>query len=195
MSKISMRKNRPFPAILCCLCCLAVVSCSKAVPETVTVSQTVTVVRTATPTKPATTPKLSNVPVSLAVTPPNEYAAYSLPIYITTDKALHLSWKSDGGGFQMKVINPAGEITGTDMTGVSDQENENELDFLGGFVFSPADYTGPGWVNGFYYFVPQIRKGQGPVKITFSYWLESYTPASSGSSPQPSTSKPPASDS
>ena len=167
-------------------------SCAKQAPETVVVNQTVTIVRTATLTKAVTTPKLSNVSINLSVTPPNEYAAYSLPIFLTTETMLHLSWKSDGGGFQMKVINSFGEVAGTDMAGVSDTDNDNQLEYIGGFTFSPADFNDPKWSTGFYYFVPQIKKGQGPVKITLSYWTENYstttttTVKASGAAPSPS---------
>jgi hypothetical protein len=185
---LSFLRSSVIAALL--LAVLAGSGCGSKPPETVIVNQTVTVVRTATPTKPVATPKLINVPVNLALGPTSEYAAFSIPIFLTTDQTLHLSWKSDGGSFQMKVINPLGEIAGVDMMGLSEADSDAELDYIGGFTFSPAEYEGPGWSNGFYYFVPKITKGQGPVKLTVSYWTEGFTRTNPTASTNKTTTTP-----
>ena len=49
------------------------------------------------------------------------------------------------------------------------------LPISGGITFSPSDpvYFGYDWGgDGYFYFTPNLAKGDAPTKITISYWTE-----------------------
>jgi hypothetical protein len=139
---------------------------------TTTAYATSTLVKTISASAPPTTPKLSSAAVALSITTPAEYAAYSIPVYLTRKQTLHLNWKSDGGGFQMKVTTPGGYVVSAGAQGVNSSDTTEQLGYLGGFDFCPGDRTGDNWVDGYYYFVPTIFKGSPPIKLTVTYWIE-----------------------
>jgi len=131
---------------------------------------------TALKTVTTATPKLTSLSINLAIVAPNDYAAYVLPLYLTGDTVLHLSWKVEGGAFRMTVTTPGGKVIPVTGKGVETSGTAEPLGYPGGMVFCTSDaaYAGFDWGgDGYFNFTPHLLKGDAPVKITLNYYFES----------------------
>ena len=134
-------------------------------------------VTTAPTTKvvPTTTPKLNSIPITLAVVAPGDYAGYVLPVYLTVNTIIHISWKVEGGPFRMTITSPNGKVLPVTSKGVVTTGTPELLDDSGGMVFCMSDstYSGFDWGGeGYFNFTPNLVKGDAAVKITLNYYFE-----------------------
>jgi len=171
---------------ICALLVLSLLAGCKAktitVPTTVvkTIVATVTGLATAIKTTPTTTPKLNTVSISLSIVAPSDYAAYVLPLYLTGDTVIHMSWKVEGGPFRMTVTTPGGKVIPVTGKGVETSGTSEPLSYSGRLAFCTSDaaYGGFDWGgDGYFNFTPNIVKGDAPVKITLNYYFDAKPPA------------------
>lgn len=148
------------------------------VPVTIVATVTATgeaakaTVTTPIKTTPTTTPKLNTMPITLSITAQNDYAASVLPMYLTRDTVLHLSWKVEGGPFRMTVTTPGGKVLPVTSQGVQTSGAVEALTYSGGLAFCMSD-SGFDWGGeGYFNFTPYINKGDTPVKITLNYYFD-----------------------
>jgi len=172
---------------ICCLLALSLTVGCKAktitVPVTIVQPVVTTITVTSSPatskTTPVTTPMLKTLSISLTIMAPNDYAAYVLPLYLTGDTELHMSWKVEGGAFRMTVTTPGGKVIPVTAKGVETTGTAEPLGYSGGLVFCTSDaaYAGFKWGgNGYFNFTPHLNKGDAPVKITLNYYFETKPP-------------------
>ncbi|MDP2917659.1 MAG: hypothetical protein Q8O16_07010, partial [Dehalococcoidia bacterium] len=151
---------------------------------TITPTKTPTATPTPTPrTTPTSTPKatskskpsLSQVTFNLALQTSQEYAEYTLPIYLIADQTLHWDWLITDGGNNLGVI-----ITTPNGKFISVRANGDIVDFptgsisdklgrMGSLVFKPSRYS---LDDGYYIFHPHIRTGDTAVAVKVLYWIE-----------------------
>ena len=97
------------------------------VPITIVKTSVSTVMATTAPPTtrvvPTTTPKLNSVAVALAIIPPGDYAGYVLPVYLTGNSIMHISWKVEGGPFRMTMTTPGGKVLPVTSKGVETSGN------------------------------------------------------------------------
>jgi hypothetical protein len=124
---------------------------------------------------PTTTPKLMTVAINLTIATGNDYAGYTLPIYLRKAQTLHLNWKAEGSPFQMVATTPSGKVVSVRESGLDTAGQPAALPRVGEIRFFPADpaFSGFDWgTDGYYTFVPSIGKGSLPTKITVNYWIQ-----------------------
>jgi hypothetical protein len=182
---------------LCCLLVLCLTSGCKAATVTVPVTIVATSLKTvtvtsATPLKttPTTTPKLVSLSINLAVVAPGDYDAYVVPLYLTGDMVLHMSWNVEGGDFRMTVTTPEGKVIPITTDGVQTSGTAEPLDNSGGIVFCTSDaaYSSLDWGDGYFDFTPNLIQGDAPVKITLNYYFDTLPDTASTVSTTPATS-------
>jgi hypothetical protein len=175
--------NKQYRIKLCCLsACLAILlslaaGCKAAevtVPVTVisTVTKMVTVKANSTPTA---APKLYSASFNLVVTDPNDYNAYLLPLFLTDDQILHMTWKVEGGFFRMTLTTPGGAVIPITSDGVKTSGSAEKLDYSGGITFCISDdvYSGYDWGGmGYFIFTPHLLAGDPSVKVALNYYFE-----------------------
>jgi hypothetical protein len=142
----------------------------KTTPKT-TATTTKTTVTTPTTT---TTPALTQTSFSLAITTPETYADYTLPIYLTATDEIHFVWTVSGVGehIRLGINTPDGEYVGIQAAGgFSVKTNDTLCDQLNrsdSLVFKPADQQ---WGNGYYIFHPYIAGKDPTVNVKILYWI------------------------
>jgi hypothetical protein len=185
------KKNAFISLCVCCLLPATLLAGCKAKYITVPVTIVATVTATASATAPVktiptTTPKLNTMPVTLAVVAPSDYAAYVLPLYLTSNTVLHMSWKVEGGPFRMTVTTPGGKVLPVNAGGVGTSGAAEQLTYSGGFAFcmSDAAYSGFDWGgDGYFNFTPNLVKGDAPVKITLNYYFDTKPETTTAATP------------
>jgi hypothetical protein len=126
-------------------------------------------------TLPTATPKLITVAINLVIATGNDYAGYTLPIYLRKAQTLHLNWKAEGSPFQMVATTPSGKVVSVGEGGMDTAGEPAALPRVGEIRFFPLDpaFSGFDWgTDGYYTFVPSIGKGSLPTKITVNYWIQ-----------------------
>jgi hypothetical protein len=139
-----------------------------------TETKTVTTTVAGTTVKVPTQPKLNTTILSLVIVAPAEYASASVAVYISQNQTIHLNWTVVGGPIRMGFSSPNGKVGSVGKNGVS-TSNATVLDFIGEVRFSPNDAANKAldWGgSGYYYFIPNIVKGDLATKVTISYWVE-----------------------
>jgi hypothetical protein len=159
-----------------CVIALVVFASCKAKPTIVvqTIAKTVTTTVANPTSKTPAQPKLFSSTFSLSIIAPAEYASSTVPIYITQNQIIHLNWTVVGGPIRICFTSPNGKVGSVGKSGVT-TSNAIVLDYTGEVKFSPSDSTNKSleWGgDGYYYFVPNIIKGDLGAKVTVSYWIE-----------------------
>lgn len=123
-------------------------------------------------------PILTELSFTLSVEPPQEYAEYTIPIYIRSHQTLHLHWQIvQGHSFWMGCTTPTGELIGARVDGDFNIHAAcEELIGMGTSIFSPSDpkygEAADKLGEGYYLFHPNINKENPPVTIKIQYWIE-----------------------
>jgi hypothetical protein len=172
--------SRPAATIILCILTLgAGVSCKSGGEATTSAGliPTTTALPTTAPksTLPTATPKLVTVAINLVIATGNDYAGYTLPIYLRKAQTLHLNWKAEGSPFQMLATTPSGKVVSVSEKGMDTTNQPASLPRVGEIRFYPSDpvFSGFDWgTDGYYTFVPSIAKGSLPTKITVNYWIQ-----------------------
>jgi hypothetical protein len=139
-----------------------------------TTTQTMTKTVTASTSRDTTQPKLNTTTLNLAVVAPAEYASATVPVYIKENQIIHLNWTVVGGPIRMGFSSPNGKVGSVGKSGVT-TASAIVLDFIGEVKFSPTDDANKAldWGgSGYYYFIPNIAKGDLASKVTISFWIE-----------------------
>lgn len=122
------------------------------------------------------TPILTKLSFTLSVEPPQEYAEYTIPIYIRSHQTLHLHWQIvQGRSFWMSCTTPTGELIGARVDGDFNIHSAcEELICMGTSIFSPSDpkysEAADKLGEGYYLFHPHINKEKVTIKV--QYWIE-----------------------
>jgi hypothetical protein len=164
---------------------MSFVSCSsKSTTQTTIKPNTTTTTSTprpiSTPTTPkvttkTTTPTLNQASFTLSITPPQTYAEYTLPIYLTSESIIHLVWTVSGNGehIRMAFNTPDGQYIGVKTNnGFVTLTNDKPCDQLnrsGGIVLNPSNQK---WVDGYYVFHTYIYDQDPTVTVKLLYWIE-----------------------
>ncbi len=163
--------------LLACLILGMLTACSKTKEATAVITSALPTT-TAPPAPPvvipATTPKLVTVNITLTVAPGNDYAAYTMPIYLRRTQTLHLNWKAEGSPFQMVATTPSGKVVSVSESGMNTANQPTDLPRVGEIKFYPNDPAlNFDWgTDGYFTFVPSIGKGSVTTKITVNYWIQ-----------------------
>ncbi len=158
-----------------CGCKAKMITVPVTILKTLVSTVTVTTAPPTTKVVPTTTPKLNSVPITLSVMAPGDYAGYVLPVYLTSNTIIHISWKVEGGPFRMTMTTPGGKVLPVTSKGVVTAGVPELLDDSGGIVFCMSDptYSGFDWGGeGYFNFTPNLVKGDAAVKITLNYYFE-----------------------
>lgn len=163
---------------MCSLLCLPLAACKLtetiAVPTTIFVTVSGSNTTTAAKTTTVKTPALKSLSINLSIGTGQDYTAYVLPLFLTGDMVLHMSWEVLGGGFRMTVTTPAGQVVPVTSDGVQTSGDTELLNRSGGIVFCTSDaaYAGYDWGgDGYFNFTPNLIQGDAPVKVTLNYYL------------------------
>jgi hypothetical protein len=175
-NKKQINLGKCFILMLSCLAILAMLPSCKAKTTTViqTTVKTVTATVATTAAKTTAQPKLSSTTFSLSIVAPAEYASATVPVYITQNQTIHLNWSVVGGPIRMSFTSPNGKVGSVGKSGVT-TSGAVVLDYMGEVKFCPTDSSNKSleWGGaGYYYFIPNIIKGDLAAKVTISYWVE-----------------------
>ena len=157
-------------------------SCSSAsTTQTTTKPSTTATTSTPRPTSTPTTPKVTTTPplnqasFTLLITPPQTYAEYTLPIYLTANSVIHLVWTVSGVGehIRMAFNTPDGQYIGVKTNGgfvtLTTEKQCDQLSRSGSIILKPSDQK---WVNGYYVFHPYICDKDPTINVKLLYWIE-----------------------
>lgn len=177
-----MMKKKNKAILLGLLVCLLVLLSPAAGCSSSTVTVPVTIISTVVKTvavkdtsKATIAPKLYSAAFNLVVNEPNDYNAYLLPLFLTDDQILHMTWKVEGGAFRMTLTTPAGAVIPVTSGGVQTSGSAEQLDYSGGITFCISDgaYAGYDWGGtGYFIFTPHLMAGDPSVKVTLNYYFE-----------------------
>ena len=144
-----------------------------------TTATTSTTRPTSTPTTPkvttTTTPELNQASFTLSITPPQTYAEYTLPLYLTSNGIIHLVWTVSGVGehIRMAFNTPDDQYIGVKTNGgfviLTNDKPCDQLNRSGSIDLNPSDQK---WVDGYYVFHLYICDQDPSVTIKLLYWTE-----------------------